>query len=64
MMGLVIVCVLPQAIYNVVHAPPFDMTAYSDSVDYEFASIDDAIEFAALNSNAEWVKVNGEDIAT
>jgi hypothetical protein len=37
-------------------------TAYADSVDYEFTSKDYAVDFATLNIDAAWVKVNGEII--
>jgi hypothetical protein len=60
MMALTLVCLLPQIIFEVFFARPFDVTAFSDSVDYEFTSIDYAIEFATFNHDAEWVKVNGE----
>lgn len=59
MMGLAVACILPQAIYEVVYPKPFDITAYSDSVDYEFADQELAVEFAALNHDAEWVKIDG-----
>ena len=61
-MGLALVCLLPQIIFEVLFAKPFDITAYADSVDYEFTSKDYAVDFALLNSNAAWVKVNGEVI--
>jgi len=57
--GIAIVCVLPQIIFEVLFPKPFDISAYSDSVDYEFASIDYAIAFAQSNSDADWVKVDG-----
>jgi hypothetical protein len=53
---------VPQFIFEVFFAKPFDLTAYADSVDYEFTSKDYAVEFAALNMDATWVKVNGESI--
>lgn len=59
MMGLALVCILPQIIYEVAYPKPFDITAYSDSVDYEFADEEYAIEFAALNHDADWVKIEG-----
>lgn len=62
MMGLALVCLLPQIIVEVFFAKPFDITAYADSVDYEFTSKDYAVEFATLNIDAAWVKVNGETI--
>ena len=36
----------------------FNVTACSDSVDYEFRDEDLAFEFAQLNDDAEWVKVS------
>ncbi|XZE45820.1 hypothetical protein SH467x_001077 [Pirellulaceae bacterium SH467] len=62
MMGLAILCLLPQIIFEVFFAKPFDITAYADSVDYEFTSKDYAVDFATLNVDAAWVKVNGEII--
>ena len=62
MMGLALVCLLPQFIVEVFFAKPFDLTAYADSVDYEFTSKEYAVEFAMLNTDAAWVKVNGESL--
>lgn len=62
MMGLFLVCVLPQVIFEVCFAKPFDITADADSVDYEFTSNEYAVAFAILNKDAAWVKVNGETI--
>ncbi len=62
MMGLAILCLLPQIVFEVFFAKPFDVTAYADSVDYEFKSKDYAVEFASLNYDAAWVKVNDEII--
>ena len=41
---------------------PFDITVFADSVDYEFKSKDYAVEFAVLNIDAEWVKVDDQVI--
>jgi hypothetical protein len=60
MLALALLCLLPQIIFEVFYARPFDITAFSDSVDYEFTSIDYAIEFATYNHDAEWVKIDGE----
>lgn len=60
MMGLALVCLLPQIVFEVFFARPFDVTAYSESVDYEFTSEDYAIDFAMLNLDAKHVKINGE----
>lgn len=62
MMGLALLCVLPQILFEVFYAKPFDITAFSDSVDYEFKSKDYALEFATLNLDAPWVKVEGISI--
>jgi hypothetical protein len=47
-------------VFEVFFARPFDVTAYSESVDYEFTSEDYAIDFAMLNLDAKHVKINGE----
>lgn len=60
MMGLALACLLPQFVFEGFFAAPFDITAFEDSVDYGFTSKDYAVEFATLNVDAEWVKVNGE----
>ena len=62
MMGIALGCVLPQIIYEICFASPFVITAFSKSVDYEFKSKDYAIDFAVLNMDAKWVKVNGQKI--
>jgi hypothetical protein len=58
LMGLALACLLPQFLYEMVFPHPFSITAYSDSVDYEFRDRQMAIEFALLNLDAECVKVN------
>jgi hypothetical protein len=62
MMGLALVCLVPKLIFDIFYAKPFEITAYADNVDYEFASQDYAVKFAMLNIDAEWVKVNDEII--
>ena len=62
MMGLGLACVFPQILFEVFFARSFDITAFADSVDYEFASNEYACEFAVLNRDAAWVKVNGTTI--
>jgi hypothetical protein len=62
MMALGLICLLPQVIFEVFYAKPFDVTAFAESVDYEFTSKDYAIDFAVLNRDAKWVKVNGNAI--
>ena len=59
MMGLALVCLIPQMVFELFFAKPFDVVAYTDSVDYQFRSADYAVDFAMLNSGADWVKVNG-----
>ena len=63
MMVLAVICLLPQIIFEVFFAAPFDVTAYAESVDYEFTSQSYAEDFAKLNQEAAWVKVNGEPIS-
>lgn len=59
LIGLAIPCLSPQIAFEIFFAKPFGVTAYADSVDYEFTSKDYAFEFTMLNMNAQWVKVNG-----
>ena len=56
-MGFVIVCLAPYILWETYFPPSIDITAYSESVDYEFRDSDYAYSFAALNEDAEWVKV-------
>jgi hypothetical protein len=49
MLGVVLVCLLPVFLWEMFFPRPFDMTAFSDTVDYEFRDPDYAAEFAALN---------------
>jgi hypothetical protein len=58
-LALGLICLLPQCAFEIYFARPFDVTAYRDSVDYEFTSRDYALEFAVENLDATWVKVNG-----
>lgn len=51
-MGVVLGCLLPLLVWETFFPRPFDMTAFSDTVDYEFRDPDYAIEFAALNQPA------------
>lgn len=57
MMGLSLLCLAPQLIYKVFFPSPFEITAYSNSVDYEFRDEDMAYEFAELNESTAWVKI-------
>ena len=56
-MGLIIICLVPYFLWETFFPPAVDITAYSESVDYEFRHADYAREFAALNADAEWVKI-------
>ena len=62
--GLVLLCLSPWFLASVLFPPPIDITAYQQSIDYEFANADDAYRFAALNTDAPWVKVDGTDLHT
>jgi hypothetical protein len=62
MMGLALIAILPQVAYEVFFPRPFDMSPFKTSVDYEFASKEYAVDFAMQNLDAEWVKVNDQDI--
>jgi hypothetical protein len=62
MMGLAIVCLLPQIILAIFFPRPFDVTSYKDSVDYEFADAEYAYDFAEANCDAAWVKIDGEEM--
>lgn len=62
-LGLAIVCLLPFILFEIFFAPAFQITAYSGSVDYEFADWDYAYDFALLNRDAAWVKINGNEMS-
>lgn len=64
MLGVAIACVFPQVVFEMFFAKPFDITAFSTSVDYEFTSKDYALEFMTLNMDAPWIKINGERFET
>ena len=57
-LGLFFLCASPILILQVFFPPPFDITAYKDSVDYEFRDEELAFEFAELNEDADWVKIS------
>lgn len=56
-LGAVIVVLLPWFLWQVFFPPPLDLTAFSDSIDYEFRDRAYAEEFASLNQ----AKVDGID---
>jgi hypothetical protein len=51
--GMALTLILPLALWQFLHPPPFDMTAYRSSVDYEFLDPAYAEEFALLNTLEE-----------
>jgi hypothetical protein len=57
-MGLIFVCLAPYFLWETFFPPSIDITAFPDNVDYEFRDEEYAHEFAALNGDAEWVKVD------
>jgi len=48
-LGIALVCLLPVILWETFFPRPFDMTAFSDTMDYEFRDSAYAEEFAALN---------------
>ena len=57
-MGLSLVCLAPYILWEIFFPPAIDITAYSESIDYEFRDSDYAFDFAELNDDAEWVRIN------
>lgn len=53
-----VACCTPLIIYEVFFPKPFAITAFSDSVDYEFTDELAAYEFAQENEDADWVKIS------
>jgi hypothetical protein len=62
-MGAVIVVLLPWFLWETFFPPPIDLTAYSDSVDYEFRDPAYAEEFAALNEMKTDVSEDDKELA-
>ncbi len=58
MMGLGLACLLPQILYEMFVPAVFSITAFKDSIDYEFRDEEQAQEFAAHNEDAEWVRIS------
>jgi hypothetical protein len=48
-MGIALACMLPYFLWEVIAPRPIDLTAYTETVDYEFRDAEYAEEFAALN---------------
>ena len=63
-MGIGILCFVPQILLEVFFPYALGITAFRDSVDYEFSDERLAWEFAFLNEDAEWVRVEGVPLAT
>lgn len=57
-LGLVMVCFSPYLLWESIFPPAIDITAFKDSVDYEFRDEDFAHEFAELNRHAKWVEIS------
>ena len=57
-LAMVLVCLAPVWIWEVIFPPPIDITAFPKTVDYEFRDADYAREFARLNAQSERMKVN------
>ena len=51
-MLLGLACILPQLLFELFYPHPFDITAFQDTVDYEFSDAEMAYEFAELNEEA------------
>lgn len=51
--GVALACLvlLPYFVWEALFPPPFDITAYSDRIEYEFKDPVYAAEFAELNMN-------------
>jgi hypothetical protein len=56
-LGIALVCLLPMILWETFVPPPIDLTAFSDTVDYEFRNTEYAAEFASLNNG----KLDGDD---
>ncbi len=56
-MGLILICLAPYLVWETFFPPSIDITAFSESVDYEFRDSAYAHEFAELNRDAEWIKI-------
>ena len=57
-MGLILLCSTPYFLWEVIFPAPIDVTAYKDSVDYEFADARYAEDFADLNYDADWIEIS------
>ncbi|KAA5538019.1 hypothetical protein FYK55_27770 [Roseiconus nitratireducens] len=57
-LGLILICLTPYIFWEIVFPPAIDITAYKNSVDYEFRDPEYAFEFADLNADADWVRIS------
>ena len=56
--GMILVCLAPYFLWETIYPPAIDITAYKNSVDYEFRDAGYASEFAELNEESDWVRVS------
>lgn len=63
MLTIIGLCLLPLILREILNPPAINITAYSDRVDFEFASAEKAMEFIGLNSEAAWQRLNGEEVS-
>lgn len=61
-LAIVLACLSPLIAYELFWPRAFDVTPFPDSVDYEFASPEMAVEFAIANAAAPWVEIDGERV--
>jgi hypothetical protein len=52
LVGLIIVTILPWVLWEIIFPPPLDVTAFKETVDFDFRETDYALEFANLNKSA------------
>ena len=57
-MGMILICLAPHFLWELLFPPAIDITAYKNSVDYEFKSCEFAHDLAELNRDAEWVRIS------
>jgi hypothetical protein len=50
--GIALACMSPWFLWEILFPPPLDITAYSDTVDYEFRDAQYAADFTELNKDA------------
>lgn len=58
--GVIILFIVPVVLFDVFLPPRMDVSVFSTNVDYEFADAEYARDFAAMNKDADWVKLDGE----